>query len=483
MEKEEKIDTSGFVEELEKSFDSVIETDDEIAIPVSYENAEEAVLGIFIQDDESASWIAQSGLREEHFQKRKNKLLYPIILDVRLTKGVCNIDLVADACEKIVLPDTGVSLFDYVGGRPELVKINQTPISTDIKTTQAYVDMVFERYKLNKIQESARFLINVKKYDQDNIINKISDLQSVISDKSINSGGLVSVDSLLGDAYIRFKDRLENPDKYQGIKTGFYYIDKFGAVAKKRTTVIGAKTNVGKSIFTSNLIVPMIMKGFVVLWFTPELDKNEVIDRMICSETGICIDDWKNNPENITQAQFKRFIDLQKKINATASRNLFVEDRGVQTASFVLSSCRRHMLNHRVDVVVVDYIQKLKYYGETKKAISDIVGNFYAFGKDNDIAMVLVSQLRRTKEAKPELSDLKESGDIENFSDVVVLLHRNSITNPAERTKGYYMIAKNRQGSTTDEVELVFNEWCLRFNESEKPNEHNSLVNKEDGLL
>jgi replicative DNA helicase len=135
------------------------------------------------------------------------------------------------------------------------------------------------------------------------------------------------------------------------------------------------------------------------------------------------------------------------------------------------------MLNHQVDVVVVDYLQKLKYYGnDLRKSVSDAMSDLFSFGKDNNVAMIVVSQLRRTDKSEPELSDLKESGSIEECSDCVILLHRLSTTNIKERTKGWYKIAKNRQGPTSDAIELKFDTTSLRFIEENPPVEEDAGI-------
>ncbi len=373
----------------------------------------------------------------------------------------------ADALDRELMPD-GQSVLDFIGGVPELTNIvAQTPPVVDLKVAQGYVDVVFEQYKLNKMKEVARWITSQKKFDEMKFVDKISNIQQVLADEKLGEYGLVSLDVLVADAYDRYKDRRDNPEKYKGVVTGFYWMDKFRVVGKKRVCVVGAKTNVGKSIFASNMITQMILNDIKVLLFTPELNKQEYIDRLICGEARVSIDNWKKGA--ISDADNAKIGQAQFKLIAKA-HNLYIEDKGSQSCGFVLNSVRKHMLNHQVDVVVVDYLQKLRYYGDnTKKAITDTMEKFCSFAKDNDMAFVVMSQLRRTDKPEPELSDLKESGDIENFADTVVLLHRNSRTSHTERKKGWYKVEKNRQGENSEIVDLTFNEAYLRFTENDIP--------------
>jgi len=469
-------------EELFGTEDVVVKTENDVQIPVSYDHAEEALLSMFIQDDDVASLIVQSNLTDKHFLKRKNRIIFPAILNLRFSKGVCNFTLLADYLEKETMPD-GQSKLDFIGGSKEISRIiAAAPPSMDLRVAQGYIDIILEQYRLNKIKEAVGWISAQRRFDEYKIVEKISDIQRILSDSSTKFG-LTSLGVLLNDAYARFKDRKLNPEKYQGIKTGFYWLDKCRVVSKKRVCIIGAKTSFGKSVFVTNIVAEMVLSGNKVLLFTPELDKEEYIDRLICSSAMIDIDDWKSGITS--EEDFKIWGEKQKEFMENAD-NLYIEDRGSQSCSFILSSIKKHMLNHPVDVVVIDYLQKLNYYGDnTKKAITDMMERFCSFAKDNDIAFIIVSQLRRTDKVEPDVSDLKESGDIENFADKIVLLHRNSTTDINESKKGWYKVAKNRQGPTTEKVELRFDVNCLRFSQVDVPSdeddaEHESLIADED---
>lgn len=445
----------------------IIETEDDLKIPV--ENAEESLIGIFMQDEDAAAFIVQSGLQENNFLKRKCKLLYPVILNIRITKGVCNFDFVVDACSKKVLQN-GQTLLEFIGGVPALTEMIASPIATDLKTTEGYINIVWEKWRLSNIREEARKLFSLPGFDDNKIIDSVSKLQSIVADTSLNKQGLVSVGSLLPEAYLRYEDRLAHPENYVGIKTGFYWINKHKAIAKKRTTIVAARTGIGKSVFVGNMVVVMLQSGLRILLYTPELDKEEYIDRIICSSTGVSIDDWKKAV--IREVEVDKIHAFQASVLSAHSDGLYIEDRGSQTVNYILGSIRRHMLNQPVDVVVVDYLQKLRFYGDNiRREIDNAMDKLSSFAKDNNIAMILVSQLRRNDKpgAEPTKEDLKESGNLENFADSVILLHRKSTININERREAWYRIDKHRSGPNTDAIKLIFHEDMLKFTEAEPP--------------
>jgi replicative DNA helicase len=420
-----------------------------------------------MQDDDAATYVAQSGLREDYFLKRKCRLLYSIILNIRLTQGTCNFDFVVDSCEKKVLPN-GQTILDFIGGVPAITKIISSPIATDLKTTEGYVNLVFKNWQWAKIKESVLKINGLSGADDPKLIDIISDTQSILTN-SLQKHGLVSWNVLLPEAYLRYEDRLANPEKYEGLKTGFYWLDKYRAVSKKHTTVIGAKTNVGKTSFASQLAVSFALNGANVLIFTPEMDKEEYIDRIVCTSTGTHLDDWK--AAQIKESDVNKISAFQISVLNTHPDSIYIDDKGSQTVGYILSSLKRHMLSRPVDVVIVDYIQKLRFYGENiRREVDDAMDKLSAFAKDNNIAMIILSQLRRTKEALPTKEDLKESGNLEIFADVVILIHRNPLAvNIKESRYAWYKIDKNRIGQNTNPVELVYHQDTLKFTEAELP--------------
>lgn len=446
-----------------------IEIEDKVKIPA--DNAEESLIGIFMQDDDAATFIAQSGLREEHFLKRKCKLLYPVILNVRLLNGTCNFDFVVDACEKKVL-NNGQTLLDFIGGVPSLTQMLAAPISTDQKTTEGYIHIIWEKWKLSKIKEEARKLVSLQGFSDLSVIDVMSQLQTIMADSTLSKHGLVSIGSLLPEAYLRYEDRLAHPEKWVGIKTGFYWIDKYKAISKKRTAIVAARTSVGKSVFVANMIVSILKSGLKVLLYTPELDKEEYIDRIICSSTSVPLDEWK--AARIKEADVDRIHAFQVSVLNTCSDGLYIDDKGSQSADYILSSVKRHMLSRPVDVVVVDYLQKLKFHGDNiRREIDDAMDKLSSFAKDNGIALILVSQLRRSDKpnAEPTKEDLKESGNLENFADSVILIHRTSQISLPEKCEAWYRVDKHRSGPTTHAVKLFYHDAILKFTEVDVPSD------------
>lgn len=461
-------------ENLKQQVDEIIESDN-VKYPVTYTNSEETLLSIFIQDEDCASYIVQKKLDANHFLKQKNRFLYNLLYKMKLSGRTINFDLVAQECEKEVLNDSR-TLLDVIGGLQEFTRMMHLTDTNaiDLKVAEEYVRVIKEQYKTNQIKKICKQLAEASRYEEDKVVDRISALQRIIQEED-DKYGLISFPDLIVESFNAAKDRKIHPENVPGIRSRFVWLTYTKAIRKKGICVIGAKTSFGKSAFVGNIIVDMALHGKHTLIFTPEMDRTSYVDRMICSEAGIRVRQWGDGQG--TEDEFARFARFKNVVLASAFDKLYIEDRGMQSCDFILTSIKRHMLNHPVDVVVIDYLQTLQYYGaETKKAITDMMIKFRAFAKDNDIAMIIISQLRRSDKAEPTINDLKESGDIENLADSIVLLHRDSLTNIKQKETGWYQVAKNRLGETTQTVALRLYAEFMRFEEME-PGDDSTAMN------
>lgn len=453
---------------VDEDIDAEEEDDKEPVLPVSYERAEETIIGLMIQDDDMAAHIMKSGLCSHHFRKPKNKKLFDEIFRARLAHGALDYTIACQVAEqKIVVGD--LTLLDYIGGKEYITDcMNEPHTVTSIDYADSFINTIINQWKLAEAKRAAKWILDQSQFKVDELISRVSAVQLIAASDVVGKSTFTDFGKGITSAYDRYLDRSTNPDKYRGISTGFFYLDKHRVISPGRTTTLGARTSIGKSIFVMNWVGNMVLNGWYVGWFSPELDTNEIIDRMVCAEARIPIDDWKE--ATLSNAMFQDFINYRQKVYNQASDKLFINDAGVQTVDDILNSVKIRMLSSPVDVIVVDYLQKLKYEGsDLRKSITDAVSKFYAFAKDNNVATILVSQLKRTKEQYPQLSDLKESGDIENFSDNVILLHRDSVTHPTDRQKAYYELPKNRVGQALPPCRLRFLDYCLKFIEEDLP--------------
>jgi replicative DNA helicase len=253
-------------------------------------------------------------------------------------------------------------------------------------------------------------------------------------------------------------DEMES-EKPRGVSTGFPDLDYLlgGGMGRGQTLVVGARPSVGKSMLGINLAAAAVRKGVPTLVFSHEMTRSELLQRVLSRETGVPLtrirtgalndDDW----ERVARA-YTRIQDWP----------LFIDDESTMTVADYRSRLRKLRKRARIGLVISDYIQLIKPFDlrvSREQQVAGISAAAKALAKDFDIPVVLLAQLSRQTEqrrdARPVMSDLRESGAIENDADVVALMHQ-------EEDGGMEVnLVKNRQGER-GRVELVWNPRIMR---------------------
>jgi len=445
-------------------------------LPVSYDRAEECLLGIMMQDDDAAAWSIQTILQPKHFKTGKNKKLFEIVRSIKTDGGSTSLAEVCERAEKTMVGQTEKTYLDTIGSE-YIGKVFATPEDLSegvgIKRARAYIKAILEQYKLRELIKIFDQAKTKKIYDKDFFANKIQEANTLITTEEFESEGLVDGVSLLASANQRFKDRRANPELAKPIPSGFPSLDLCKVLLPRRLIVLGGETSVGKTLFGINIISRAIKSSKVSLYYTTEIDSEELMDRFICGETKIYATGWKEGI--ISDEEYSRFSDFSTKFLQGEATNIHVDSKGQDglfSIDYILNSIRTHQVKQKVDLVIVDYLQKLDFKGgrEIRLDVMDAMRRFYAFAKVNDLTIIVVSQLNRSKDKEnswPTLKRLSESGAIEQFADAVLLIHRTSRTNVVDRKKAFFAVAKNNRGITKDWTPMRFDERYLLFIEDE----------------
>jgi replicative DNA helicase len=275
------------------------------------------------------------------------------------------------------------------------------------------------------------------------------------------------------DADKRFVERRSNPELAKSIPTGYYWLDKCRVLTPGSTTTLGGETSMGKSIFVNNIVYNILTSDHVVLGFSLESNEKVWTDRFLCSQARVYASNWRDG--KITEEQYVKYSNFSKNfLKDGHAKNLYIDAKGEKqeglfTVDYIINKIKAHQLHQKVDVVFIDYLQKLTFFGRNESIRVNVINamnRFFSFAKSNNIAMILVSQLNRTKDGKeafPTLERLAESGAIEQCSDSIVFIHRMSRTHPIERKKGVYSVPKNREGEPAMWSPLTFDDRYLLF--------------------
>lgn len=367
-----------------------------------------------------------------------------------------------------------------VGGAPYLTELsNFVPAASHAK---AYADII-EKASVRRRLIKAGNEIASKAYEDDAEVDSLigaaeKDLFEV-SDKIIKSD-YVAMNELLADAFDRIEELHKNKGALRGLKTGFRDLDKKTAGFQKGDLVIiGARPAMGKTTFAQNLaynIASINKKG--VLFFSMEMAANEIIDRMISDVSGV--DNWKMRTGNLSDEEFSRIGDALAEMDEIP---IYIDDTSSMTIVELRNKARRAMHDHDIGIVIVDYLQLIsgsdRYAGNRVQEVTEISRGLKILARELEIPVIALAQLSRNvtgrDDPRPVLSDLRESGSIEQDADLVMFLHRpdyyrQNDDNYEETHITELLVAKHRHGAV-GKIELYFHPELLRFMSLDKTHE------------
>lgn len=367
-----------------------------------------------------------------------------------------------------------------IGGAPYLTELsNFVPAASHAK---AYAEIIEKASTRRRLIKAGTEIAN-KAFEDD------ADVQSLIgsaekelfevSDKIVKSD-YVAMDELLADAFDRIEELQKNKGALRGLKTGFRDLDKKTAGFQKGDLIIiGARPAMGKTTFAQNLtynIASMNKKG--VLFFSMEMAANEIVDRMISDVSGV--DNWKMRTGNLSEEEFQKIGEALGEMDELP---IYIDDTSSMTIMDLRNKARRAMHDHDIGIVIVDYLQLIqgsdRYKGNRVQEVTEISRGLKILARELEIPVVALAQLSRSvtgrDDPRPVLSDLRESGSIEQDADLVMFLHRpdyyrQNDDNYEETHITELLVAKHRHGAV-GKIELYFHPELLRFMSLDKTRE------------
>ena len=408
----------------------------ELQTPHSIES-EQSVIGALLLDNDAVDRMGD--LRIDHFYRGEHRAIFAEIKR-QISSG--------KACDVI---SVGVALGDSVPDCiPYLNSLAQnTPSAANIAR---YAEIVRDRaLRRGLIAETSR-LAELAFNPGAKTASEVLDVaQSAIS--ALSESRSVREPIRAGQAMIAHVDVLENrvERKVRGIATGFRDIDKLliGGPNRGALVILGARPSMGKTALSLNIALNAAYE-YGVLYLSQEMQNGELLDRAIASLGRVSL-------SSIISGEMKRedwdaFTAATAKIN---SMNLHLDDQPALTLLDVRSKARLIKRKHGLDLLVVDYLQLMSGEGDSRnQQIEEISRGLKALAKELNIVVLSLSQLSRNAAgmSRPKLSDLRDSGAIEQDADIVMFVHRDEVDNPGTHLKGIadVFVAKNRQGMISD---------------------------------
>ena len=433
--------------------------------------AEQAVIGSMLTDKDAVI-SAIEVLKEEDFYREDNRAIYSAILN--LYNRAEPVDIITVKAEL-----EAMGKFEQVGGLEYLAELPEKVPTT--ANAQKYIKIVEEKSTLRNLIKTANEIIELG-YDpteevEDIMENAEKKIFNIMQDK--NQKGYSPLKDVLVESFNKLEELYNRKQHITGVPTGFTELDyKTAGLHGSELILIAARPAMGKSAFVLNIAANAAIKAKTpVVIFSLEMSKEQMVNRILCSEAMV-----DSNKVRTGKLEEDDWVKLAGAIGPLSEADIYIDDTPGISITEIRAKCRKLKLEKNIGLVIIDYLQLVqgsnnRKNGSREQEISEISRSLKILAKEIGVPVIALSQLSRAVEQRPDhrpmLSDLRESGAIEQDADIVMFLYRDDYYNKDSEKKDIaeVIIAKHRGGSTGT-VELIwmgnytkFANWEKRFDD------------------
>jgi len=430
-------------------------------IPPQNLDAEMSLLGAVLIDEETLADISEH-VKPKDFYDKRHGLIYDAMM--RLYEKRKPVDLLTLTEELKKKND-----IETIGGSAYLTELtNYVPTAAH---AEAYAELVAQKaIRRRLIKASAD--ISEMGFDEETSTEQLLEAAEAelfaVSDQSLKQD-LVSIESILTESFDRMEELHRNKGQLRGVRTGYRDLDNMTAGLQRSDLIIlAARPAMGKTTLVTNLAynVATIAKQSV-LFFSLEMSKEQLVDRMLADASGV--DSWNIRTGNLSDDDFSKLSDAMGEM---AEAPIFIDDTPGVSVLEMRTKARRAAHEQPLGLIIIDYLQLMQGSGRDNgnrvQEVSEISRGLKLLARELNVPVIALSQLSRSVESRspqiPQLSDLRESGSIEQDADIVMFIYREEYYNPDTDRKQItdIIIAKHRNGPT-GKIELFFHPERLRF--------------------
>ncbi|MDU1115174.1 MAG: replicative DNA helicase [Clostridium butyricum] len=433
-------------------------------MPSSLE-AEQTLIGCILNSTDRFI-EADTILNSEDFYVDKHKKIYETIKKL---------------CDNSVSVDT-VTVVDNLKKKGILEECGGITYLSNLETGAVNYSSIENYARIVKEKSDRRALVKTGSklmedaFEKEDVKEAIEDAEKCIFNVSAskNITGPERIDTILEKAFVKLEKRCKNRGGLVGISTGFKGIDDItGGLKPGELVIVAARPSMGKTAFALNIAQSASRTSSVII-FSLEMETESLLNRMISSSCMIKMNDIQSG--TLTDDQFVR---IMKRTSELGKRNLYIDDKRTMLSD-IKALCRKQKLQKGLDVIVIDYLQLIRTTmkaNQREQEVSYISKELKSLAKELNITVIALSQLSRAPEARndhrPMLSDLRESGSIEQDADIIHFIYRDAYYNNNKKKKGKKKDSEGIQGEFK-----INNSSSTSVNKSTADNSGNLNINK-----
>ncbi len=421
-------------------------------IPPHHIEAEQSILGALLIDRNSLSEVS-GRLKSEEFYLEKHKEIYEAIVSLYEDSLPVDIVTVSDALLRR-------GTLEKVGDLDYIAQLaNNIPTTANV---MHYVDIVQDKALLRKLIQVSGDIMDTAYQGATEAVEVLNQAEKSVFDISqgMNRTGLEHINSVLDTTFSQLEELCQNKGELTGVPSGFIDLDrKTSGFQNSDLILVAARPAMGKTSFVLNIAANAALRGFPVAIFSLEMSKTQLVNRILSLESMVELEKMRTG---------KLEADDWKKIGFSlgplSKSPIYIDDNASINTMEMMSKLRKLKLDKGLGLVIIDYLQLMegrKRSENRQQEISDISRSLKIMAKELNVPVIALSQLSRAPEMRndhrPVLSDLRESGAIEQDADMVMFLYRDDYYDEDSEKRNIVevIIAKHRNGSTGT-VELAW---------------------------
>ncbi len=428
---------------------NIVEQTSAQPIPFS-EDAEKSVLGSMMLSAEAVD-LASEALNTEDFYIPKHRQIFAAMLDINARNGAVDVVTLLEELERRGTADSS-------GGIEYLTELSIfTPSAANVSN---YIKIVEERSIMRRLMHAGTAITRDAMQGSKSVEAMLDDAERRIFNIAMhnNEDTLTQIRPVVYESYQRINTLINLKGKLTGVPTGYTDLDSMtSGLQKSDLIIIAARPSQGKTALGLNIAAhAAIREGKTVAIFSLEMSKEQLVMRLFASEARV-------NMQNVNHGtpSSQELLKLAEANLTLANANMYIDDRSNISVAEIRSKCRRLKARNGLDMIVIDYLQLMKTPNGSDnrvQEVSELTRSLKILARELNVPVVLLSQLsRKAAERKPAMSDLRESGAIEQDADIIIMIYRDP--SRTDDNSAEIIVAKNRNGP----VDSIFLTWIGEY--------------------
>ena len=428
---------------------NIVEQTSAQPIPFS-EDAEKSVLGSMMLSAEAVD-LASEALNTEDFYIPKHRQIFAAMIDINARNGAVDVVTLLEELERRGTADSS-------GGIEYLTELSIfTPSAANVSN---YIKIVEERSIMRRLMHAGTAITRDAMQGSKSVEAMLDDAERRIFNIAMhnNEDTLTQIRPVVYESYQRINTLINLKGKLTGVPTGYTDLDSMtSGLQKSDLIIIAARPSQGKTALGLNIAAhAAIREGKTVAIFSLEMSKEQLVMRLFASEARV-------NMQNVNHGtpSSQELLKLAEANLTLANANMYIDDRSNISVAEIRSKCRRLKARNGLDMIVIDYLQLMKTPNGSDnrvQEVSELTRSLKILARELNVPIVLLSQLsRKAAERKPAMSDLRESGAIEQDADIIIMIYR--YPSRTDDNSAEIIVAKNRNGP----VDSIFLTWIGEY--------------------